>query len=114
MSKNTSIIEIASAPSVPRNDEEKTIPHNDDKFKPYYMAHTRIQTLALLDEKYQIQKGQPPAGTVPFAPKVRIGITGGGRRIRTSESLTALTLFESARFNHSRIPPLADNQQLTE
>ncbi len=38
--------------------------------------------------------------------KIGIGITGGGRRIRTSESLTTLTLFESARFNHSRIPPI--------
>ena len=41
-------LEIASsAPSGP--------PRNDggEKFKPYYVAHTKIQTLALLDEKHQ-------------------------------------------------------------
>jgi len=35
---------IASSASPPRNDE---------KFKPYYVAHTKIQTLALLDEEYK-------------------------------------------------------------
>ncbi len=36
---------IASGASRPRNDGLK--------FKPYYMAHTKIQTLALLDEQYK-------------------------------------------------------------
>ena len=35
---------LASAPSEPRNDEE---------FKPYYVAHTKIETLALLDQKHK-------------------------------------------------------------
>ncbi len=36
--------EIASGPSAPRN---------DGGFKPYYVAHTKIQTLALLDEEHK-------------------------------------------------------------
>ena len=39
------------------------------------------------------------------ATRPLLNLLSGGRRIRTSESLAALTLFESARFNHSRIPP---------
>ncbi|MBU3933413.1 MAG: hypothetical protein KKH11_01945, partial [Candidatus Omnitrophica bacterium] len=58
-------LEIASGTSCPRNDGEKDFPQNDgggvdsrfrgnDKtFKPYYVAHTKIQTLALLDERHQ-------------------------------------------------------------
>jgi hypothetical protein len=45
-------------------------------FKPYYVAHTKIRTLALLDERYQNSgapvaiktQGQSPAGTVPVPP----------------------------------------------
>ena len=38
--------EIATLPSVARND-------NGKGFKSYYIAHTKIQTLALLDDKYK-------------------------------------------------------------
>ncbi len=31
---------------------------------------------------------------------------GGGRGIRTPETLTGLTVFKTAAFNHSAIPPL--------
>ena len=53
---------IASAPSGSRNDGEGDSPTarklvvpggNDKTFKPYYAAHTKIQTLALLDEKHK-------------------------------------------------------------
>ena len=29
------------------------VSNGDIKFKPYYIAHTKIQTLALLDDKYK-------------------------------------------------------------
>ena len=41
------VAEIASGPSAPRNDGEET------PFKPYYVAHTKIRTLALLDEEHK-------------------------------------------------------------
>ncbi len=47
--------EIASSPSAPRN---------DSRFRPYYVAHTKIRTLALLDDErkgsnwYQIRRGR--------------------------------------------------------
>jgi site-specific DNA recombinase len=46
---------IASAPSGPRNDRERDsrFRGNDREFKPYYVAHTKIQTLALLDERHK-------------------------------------------------------------
>ncbi len=52
------IIEIASAASPPRNDGGgSTSSRNDGRgfrpFKPYYVAHTKIRTLALLDERYK-------------------------------------------------------------
>jgi hypothetical protein len=39
--------EIASGPSAPRNDDGET------PFRPHYIAHTKIQTLALLDEEHK-------------------------------------------------------------
>ena len=42
----SSSYEIATLLPVARND-------NGKEFKPYYVAHTKIQTLALLDEKYK-------------------------------------------------------------
>ena len=38
-------LEIASAPAAPRNDER------GGPFKPYYVAHTKIRPLALLDDR---------------------------------------------------------------
>ena len=37
-------------------------------FKPYYIAHTKIQTLALLDERYQ-SSGRVPCGDSPCGAK---------------------------------------------
>src|ERR1051326_4835060 len=41
-------------------------------------------------------------------PMFRSGhlVTGGGRGIRTPERVTPLTVFKTAAFNHSAIPPL--------
>ena len=46
------VVKIASGASRPRNDEGKGFSSNDS-FKPYYVAHTKIQTLALLDDRYK-------------------------------------------------------------
>jgi hypothetical protein len=35
------------------------------------------------------------------------GLTGGGRGIRTPERLPTLTVFKTAAFNHSAIPPIS-------
>ena len=59
MEKNFKEDEIASPPTGARNDKIghtevcPTMPTLPSKFKPYYVAHTKIQTLALLDEKHQ-------------------------------------------------------------
>jgi len=49
------IVEIASGASRPRNDDEVcSLPGGRSYgagFKPYYVAHTKIQTLALLDSR---------------------------------------------------------------
>ena len=48
--------EIASSPSAPRNDidgMDSRFRGNDKRFKPYYVAHTKIQTLTLLDEEHK-------------------------------------------------------------
>jgi hypothetical protein len=49
--------------------------------------------------------GKPPA--LPEGPDNEIftGIAGGGSRIRTHEGVTPLTVFKTAAFNHSAIPP---------
>ena len=54
--------EIASSPSAPHNDggmdsrfrgNDRCGGGNDRNFKPYYIAHTKIRTLALLDDEYK-------------------------------------------------------------
>ena len=42
---------------------------NEKEFKPYYVAHTKIRTLALLDEKYQSTSGTVPCGDSPCGAK---------------------------------------------
>ena len=48
---------------------------NDKGFKPYYMAHTKIQTLALLDNSYKGSNWSqwccPPS---PFNTKTKVGL----------------------------------------
>ena len=46
MTESSSSYEIAALPQVARNG-------NGKEFKPYYIAHTKIQTLVLLDDKYK-------------------------------------------------------------
>ena len=41
------------------------------------------------------------------ALRVRIGITGGGGRIRTSEGLTTPPVFKTGALNHYATPPFA-------
>ena len=52
----------AKMPADTRNDGEKDLsspsplpspPSGEREFKPYYVAHTKIQTLALLDDRYK-------------------------------------------------------------
>src|SRR6185503_6168106 len=61
--------------------------------------------------KYTAAKGMAGGrGLVPV--NIR---TGGGRGIRTPESLSTLTVFKTGAFNHSAIPPVtmvADSRSL--
>ena len=45
--------EIASVASLPCNDGLGEARNDEGVFKPYYVAHTKIQTLALLDEGHK-------------------------------------------------------------
>src|SRR3569833_2555551 len=64
------------------------------------------QTRLLMDLppylKYTAAKGM--AGGSEFGSR-KIGV-GGGRGIRTPESLSTLTVFKTGAFNHSAIPPI--------
>jgi hypothetical protein len=50
---------------------------------------------------------QIPNGRGAFRETMELGRTGGGRGIRTPEPLSGLTVFKTAGFNHSPIPPSA-------
>src|SRR6266852_1984795 len=43
---------------------------------------------------------------VPISASITTSCNGGGRGIRTPERVTPLTVFKTAAFNHSAIPPL--------
>jgi len=52
--QNKDVFEIASVARLASRAKRASLPRNDREFKPYYVAHTKIQTLALLDDKDKV------------------------------------------------------------